>query len=240
MGKHKYSKGLGFLHIPHSSISHVIETHTIPWEIWIIIVEERLGKHKHSKATGLLHISCKALIHNSQNMGKVNFHSKEKIWENTGISKLRVSYIFHLEQNSMQLPKHGKKDFHSTRKVWGNTKHLKFMGFLNILGKIELHKIPKTREKWIPIIRRKCGKNKHGFLKHSGWRRYPLNSQNMGKVNSHCKGKIWQSTNISNWGFLTCLVWSRNLSSSQSMGKVDFHSTGKVWETTNILHLWVC
>ena len=30
MGKHKYSKGLGFLHIPHPSISRVIGTHTIP------------------------------------------------------------------------------------------------------------------------------------------------------------------------------------------------------------------
>ena len=30
MGKHKYSKGFGFLYIPHSSISHEIETRTIP------------------------------------------------------------------------------------------------------------------------------------------------------------------------------------------------------------------
>ena len=35
MGKHKYSKGFGFLYIPHYSISREIETHTIPktWEI---------------------------------------------------------------------------------------------------------------------------------------------------------------------------------------------------------------
>ena len=34
MGKHKYSTGLGFLHIQHSSISREIEIHTIPitWE----------------------------------------------------------------------------------------------------------------------------------------------------------------------------------------------------------------
>ena len=56
-------------------------------------------------------------MHSSQNMGKVNSHIMEKIWENTGISKLSVSYIFHLEQNSMQLPKRGKKDFHITKKV---------------------------------------------------------------------------------------------------------------------------
>ena len=153
-------------------------------------------------------------MHNSQNMGKVNSHSMEKIWENTGISKLRVSYILHLEQNSMQLLKRGKKDFHITKKVWENTKHLKVMCFLNILGKTELHTIPKTWEKWIPIIQKKCWKNKHGFLKHFGWGRNPLTSQNVGKLNSHSKRKIWESTNISNWGFLTCLVWSRNPSSS--------------------------
>ena len=50
MGKHKYSKGLGFLHIPHSSISRVIETHTIPWEIWILIVEETSGKAQTFKS----------------------------------------------------------------------------------------------------------------------------------------------------------------------------------------------
>ena len=35
MGQHKYSKGFGFLYIPHYSISREIETHTIPgtWEI---------------------------------------------------------------------------------------------------------------------------------------------------------------------------------------------------------------
>ena len=35
MGQHKYSKGFGFLYIPHYSISREIETHTIPktWEV---------------------------------------------------------------------------------------------------------------------------------------------------------------------------------------------------------------
>ena len=35
MGKHKYSKGFGFLYIPHYSILLKIETHTIPktWQI---------------------------------------------------------------------------------------------------------------------------------------------------------------------------------------------------------------
>ena len=46
MGKHKYSKGLGFLHIPHVSIAREIEIHTIPitWENWILKVRETYGK----------------------------------------------------------------------------------------------------------------------------------------------------------------------------------------------------
>ena len=46
IGKRKDFKGLGFLDIPHSSISREIETHTIPktWENWILIVRESYGK----------------------------------------------------------------------------------------------------------------------------------------------------------------------------------------------------
>ena len=46
MGKHKYSKGLGFLHIPHYSISRDIETHIIPiiWKNWIHIIRGTYGK----------------------------------------------------------------------------------------------------------------------------------------------------------------------------------------------------
>ena len=35
------------------------------------------------------------------------------------------------------------------------------MGFLNILGETEIHTIPKTWEKWIPIIQEKYGKKQH-------------------------------------------------------------------------------
>ena len=46
MGKQKYSKGLSFLHILHSSILRVIETHTISktWENWILIVRGTYGE----------------------------------------------------------------------------------------------------------------------------------------------------------------------------------------------------
>ena len=79
-------------------------------------------------------------------MGKVNYHSKEKTWKNTTISKLRVSDIFCLKQKSMQFPKHGKVDFHSTGKVC-EKEHFKYMGFSNIFGETEIHATPKTWEK---------------------------------------------------------------------------------------------
>ena len=46
MGKHKDSKGLDFLHTPHSSISCEALIHTIPkiWEKWIPIERENNGK----------------------------------------------------------------------------------------------------------------------------------------------------------------------------------------------------
>ena len=52
----------------------------------------------------------------------------------------------------------------------GKHKHFKFMGFLNILGKAEIHTVPKTWGKWISIVREKCGKTQtfesYGFLKY--------------------------------------------------------------------------
>ena len=46
MGKRKHSKGQGFLHIRHSTISREIEIHTIlkRWENLILIVRETDGK----------------------------------------------------------------------------------------------------------------------------------------------------------------------------------------------------
>ena len=52
----------------------------------------------------------------------------------------------------------------------GKHKHFKFMGFLNILGKAEIHTVPKTWGKWISRVREKCGKTQtfesYGFLKY--------------------------------------------------------------------------
>ena len=73
MGKHKGSKGLDFLHTPHSSISCEIEAHAIQktGENCILNVRETYGKIQKFQSYGFfLHISCEALI-----------HTIPKIWE---------------------------------------------------------------------------------------------------------------------------------------------------------------
>ena len=66
---------------------------------------------------------------------------------NTNVSKLSVSEIFCLMQKSMQFPKYGKSGFPLYGKGVEKHKHFKFMGFLNISDKAEIHTIPGTWEK---------------------------------------------------------------------------------------------
>ena len=125
----------------------------------------------------------------------------KKICENTNISKLSVSEMFHLKQKSMQFPKYGKSGFPLYGKSMKKQKHFKFLGFSTILSEAEIHTIPKIWKKWIPIVREKYGKTQtfqsNGFLKYFGWSRNPYNSQNMGKVNLHSTGKVRENTEIS-------------------------------------------
>lgn len=44
-------------------------------------------------------------------MGWVNPHITRKVWENTKIQKLRVSYMFHMKQKAIKFPKHGISEF---------------------------------------------------------------------------------------------------------------------------------
>ena len=88
----------------------------------------------------------------------------------------------------------------------GKHKHLRFMGFLNVSGEAEIHKIPKIWEKRNPIRRQEHGKKtKHyevtGFF---GWSWNPCNSRNIGKVNLLNTGKVWENTKISH--VLRCLA----------------------------------
>ena len=114
MGKHKYSKALGFLHILQFSISRVIESHTITktWENWILIVREKYGKTQTFQGyRSLTNFMWGVNPFHSQNMANANSYSEEKIWENTDISKLKVCYIFCLRQKPVYFTKHGKRGF---------------------------------------------------------------------------------------------------------------------------------
>ena len=81
MGKHKYPKVLVFLNVSHSSISCLIKTHTIPitWENQILVVRETYGKTQTFQSYKFLTYFMWGIDpYNSENMGKVNSHSKEK------------------------------------------------------------------------------------------------------------------------------------------------------------------
>ena len=69
-----------------------------------------IGRHKHPKAMGFSHIS--------QDMRKLNSHSKGKAWENKNIPKLKVSYIFRIKQKSINSQTIGGLNFHLTEQVW--------------------------------------------------------------------------------------------------------------------------
>ena len=116
-------------------------------------------------------------------------------------SKAKGSYIFRVEQKYIRFPKHRKSELHWYEKSMGKRKHSKIMGFLNISRRKEIHTISKTWEKWIPIVRKNYGKTKifqrYRFLTYFGWNKNLNNSEKMGKMNSHSKGKTWENTNIS-------------------------------------------
>ena len=108
----------------------------------------------------------------------------------------------------------------------GKHKHFKFMVFLNILGKAEIHKIPKRWEKWISLVWEKHGKTQtfqiYGFFKYVGWSRNPYNSQNMEKVNLLSTGKVWENWEISH--ILCYLVY---------LELIRTHALRNVWECAN-------
>ena len=80
----------------------------ITWEKWILIVRESDGKTQTFQNNGFCKcFMCRINPCNFQNMEWVNPHVREKVWENTNISKFWISYIFHMKQKSIQFPNHG-------------------------------------------------------------------------------------------------------------------------------------
>ena len=68
---------------------------------------EKYEKTEHSKVKCFLHISREAEIHTTpktRNMGKLDFHSTKKVWENTNIPN--ISNIS------------GEAEIHKISKIW--------------------------------------------------------------------------------------------------------------------------
>ena len=166
--------------------------------------------------------------HNSEIMGKLNSHSKGKLWENA-IGFLRIS----CEVLIYAMPKTWKKWIHVVKKEYGKRKRFKVKGFLDFSLEAEIHAIPKIWEKWVSIVQEKYGKTQtlqfHGFRKYFRWSRNPCSSQNMAKVNSHNTGKVWEKTNISKlWVFQIFRVKQKSIPFPKH-GKMNSHSEGKLW-----------
>ena len=84
----------GFLHVWYEA-----EIHLVPkaWEKGISIVQEQYGKPQAFQIYEFVkYFGWSKNPYNFQNMGKVNLHSTEKIWENTEISHI-LHYLADLE-----------------------------------------------------------------------------------------------------------------------------------------------
>ena len=114
----------------------------------------------------------------------------------------------------------------------GKYEHFEVKGFWNFLLEAEIQAVTNIWEKWILIILEKYGKktNISKFLKYFGWSRNPCNYQNMRKVNSHSKGKVWEKTNISNLSVSEIFRLMQKYMQLPKHGKSGFPLYGKIME----------
>ena len=108
-GKLRHSRIMGLLHI-----SREAEIHTIfkTWEKWTPIVRKNYWKTQIFQRNGFLtYFPWNRSPCSSQNMRWVNSHSTGKVWKNTNIPKLWISYIFHVKKKSVQFPNCGMSEF---------------------------------------------------------------------------------------------------------------------------------
>ena len=156
-------------------------------------MQECYEKTEHSEVKCFLHISREAEIHTiskTQNMGIVNLLSTGKSWENTNIPKVWISYnVCHssiLREIETFFPITWQNGIHIVRETYRKTQTF------------QSYRISMVREKY--------GKTQtfqiYGFLKYLGRSRNPYNFQNMGKVNSHNTGKVWEKQAFQSYRFL--------------------------------------
>ena len=146
MGKHKYSKGLDFLHVPRSSILREIKIYTIPitWENWILIARETYGKTQTFQSYSFLTYFMWSINPcNSGNMEKVNSNSKEKNIGKHKPFKVKGFLIFWLEAEIHPVTRICEKRIFMLREKHGKIQKFQIYGFWNISAEAEIHTIPK-------------------------------------------------------------------------------------------------
>ena len=113
----------------------------------------------------------------------------------------------------------------SAGKVWESRSSVSYI-FREKQKSIQFSKL-KTWEKWISIVWERYGKIQtfqiYGSLEYFEWSRNPYNSQNMGKVDFHSTGKVWEIINI------TKLCFSK-LCFSDILGEAEIDTVPKTWE----------
>ena len=121
------------------------EIYTIPktWEKWISIVWEKYRKTQTFQIYGFLeYFGWSRNPHNSQNMGKVAFHSMGKLWESTNIPKSCFSNIVGAAEINT-VPKTWEKWISIVGEKYGKTQTFQSYGFLKYFRLSRSIKIPK-------------------------------------------------------------------------------------------------
>ena len=80
----------------------------------------------------------------------MNFHSTGKVWENTNIPKVWVSYIFSVKQKSVQFSKLGKVNSRNKENAWKNTNILKLWFLTNFMSRINLDSFQNMKKSDFP------------------------------------------------------------------------------------------
>ena len=150
------------------------EIRTIPklWEKWIPTARQKYVKTKTLQNYVFLnYFSWSKNPYNFHNMGEVNSHSTEKLWENTNIPKVWVSYIyFAWNRNPYNSENMGKVNSLSTGNVWKNTNITKlWVCYIALSCEALNHTIHKMWEKW-NLIRRQEYEKKQTFRSYRVFR----------------------------------------------------------------------
>ena len=131
MRKHKYFKLKGFLNILRKA-----EIHTIPkmWEKWIPITQEKYGKKQTFQSSGFFKFYIWSRNSwSSQNIGKVDFHSTRKAWENKYV-KFMGSLNISGGAEIHIIPKTWETWIHIIREKYVKKQTFESYGFLKYFG----------------------------------------------------------------------------------------------------------